>query len=225
MAELRLRRCFRPELDAGLSCPDDSGLTAEAAEGLGMLLPLLGCGEEAAVLAFDGLARAAPGTVAGRALAAIARDEEQHDAVISRLRQIVPRHPDEAALLRRARRFHITLGAGGTALHLARIAALDAAVCTVLSRLLRPAAPLARAPGVARALAAIRDDEARHVAVSRRIALFDSNRWALRDGAAAARTALADVLGLAADGFEQLGVDPTRLDRDVRRLPDGLLRA
>jgi hypothetical protein len=45
----------------------------------------------------------------------------------------------------------------------------------------------------------------------------------MRDAAAAARADLADTLIYADGAFEALGVDPVSLDRDIRRLPDGLL--
>jgi hypothetical protein len=194
------------------------------AAALAMLLPLLGCGEEAAALAFDGLAdhhRPAPDIAAG--LDRIAREERVHEALIAQLCDDLPFAGPPPRLLGEARRFHITLQQGGVGQHLARIAALDAAVCTLLSRLLRPGGPIATDQTASRILGRIRHDEAGHVRLSRRLALdFGPD---VTDAAAEAREKLADILGLAADAFEDLGVDPAALDRDIRRLPDGLLSA
>lgn len=200
-------------------------LSACHAAALSKLIPVLGCGEEAAALAFDGLARASEADrVATAALRQIAAEERIHDGLMHRLAICLPAAHDEQAI-RAARRLHVRLSAGGFAAHLARIAALDAAVCTILSRLLRPERPLARCMQVSRMLGRIRRDEARHVALSRSLALSQGSDTGMRDLGAEARGALASVLALEADAFETLQVDPAQLDRDIRRLPDRLLTA
>jgi hypothetical protein len=212
----RARALFRFEIDATL--------TARHQEGLAALLPILGCGEEAATLAFGGLANAVRDDhVACAALVCIAKDEDQHDQMILSLRAALPPPPDQRDTLRRARRFHINLGRDGTAFRLAKIAALDSAVCTVLGRLLSRHAALTCAPNVHSALSAIWQDEARHVAVSRTLALARADGATLRPVAHLAREALADILLLAGAAFEKLEIDPMLLARDVRRLPAGLL--
>jgi hypothetical protein len=202
----------------------DATLTTCHQEGLAALLPILGCGEEAATLAFDALANAVDDDPTARAaLASIAKDEEQHDRWILSLRAALPPPPDQRDTLRCARRFHINLGRDGTAFRLAKIAALDSAVCTVLGRLLHRQAALACAPNVHAALSAIWRDESRHVAVSRRLALARADAVVLRPLAHQAREALAEILLLAGSALENLEVDPALLARDVRRLPAGLL--
>jgi hypothetical protein len=202
----------------------DAALGYRHLEGLAALLPILGCGEEAAVLAFDALALATgDDPVGSAALARIATDEEAHDRLIVRLRAALPPPPDQRDTLRLARRFHLDLGRGSTALRLARIAALDSAVCTVLGRLLKRGGALASASAVYGALSAIHRDEARHVALSRSLALARAESAVLRAAAVQARDALADILIRAGAAFESLDVDTARLIRDVRRLPDGLL--
>jgi hypothetical protein len=202
----------------------DATLTVRHQDGLAALLPILGCGEEAATLAFDALANSIDDDPLGQAaLASIAKDEEQHDRLIVSLRAALPPPLDQRDTLRQARRLHISLGRGGTAFRLAQIAALDSAVCTVLGRLLHRHAALASAPNVHEALSAIWRDESRHVAVSRRLALARADARALRPLAHQAREALADILMLASDALENLEVDPALLTRDVRRLPAGLL--
>ena len=202
----------------------DASLSERHRAGLGALLPILGCGEEAATLAFDGLASSVDHDPAGsRALASIARDEERHDQLITRLRAALPPPPDQRETLRKARRFHIDLGRGSTAFRLARIAALDSAVCTVLGRLLHHKGALADAPVVHGTLSSIWRDEARHVAVSRQLALARAEAAILRPLARQAREALADILLLAGAALDALEVDPMVLARDVRRLPTSLL--
>jgi hypothetical protein len=200
-------------------------LADDAADALALLVPLLGCGEEAAALAFDAFAENAATGAACEALAAIAAEERVHDALLRQLGDALPEATGTSRMLAASRRFHIRLGAGGLTAHLARIAALDSAVCTILSRLTHPRGCLARDAGVIGLLRRIRNDEARHVALSRRFALAQGGIAELRDIAAAARGALADTIALAADAFETLGVDPAALDRRVRDLPNGLLTA
>jgi hypothetical protein len=196
-------------------------LDAQAAEALAQLVPLLCCGEEAAVASFDRLGRAASlDAEARRTLQKIAEDERRHDAMLRGLCAALPAGSTDP---HRARHFHLSLSRGGTVLHLARIAGLDAAVCTILSRLLQPGVPISRDPGVRAVLTHIRKDETRHVAVSRGIALAAADRQAVRGAAAEARGALAELLACGADAFEALGIDPDRLMRDIKRLPDGLL--
>jgi demethoxyubiquinone hydroxylase (CLK1/Coq7/Cat5 family) len=198
-------------------------LADSPAVALAALLPLLGCGEEAAALAFDGLSGSANvNHASANSLRAIAADERVHDALMRQLGRALPPVPRHQATLRVARRFHIHLGEGGAALHLARIAALDAAVCTVLSRLLNTK-PLAADRNICAILARIRHDEARHVAVARTLTIATGNVRMLRDAAAAARGALASILMLEAESFDALTIDPDKLQRDISRLPDGLL--
>ncbi len=202
----------------------DATLALRHREGLAALLPILGCGEEAATLAFGGLADLVDDDPIGRAaLASIAKDEERHNHLILSLRAALPPPPDERETLRRAKRFHIDLGRGSPAFRLARIAALDSAVCTVLGRLLSRNAALACAPKVHGALSAIWRDEAHHVAVSRRLALARADGTILRPLARQAREALSEILLLGGCALDSLDVDPMRLARDVRRLPVGLL--
>lgn len=200
-------------------------LSDRAALGLGTLIPLLGCGEEAAALAFDGLASTSADPVASHALATIAAEERVHDRLLAQLTNRLPGAERRVGLMRAARRFHIQLGRGGATAHLGRIAAIDAAVCTVLGRLLRPGGALRADPAIAAIFVRIHKDEARHVRVSRTLALASMSRTELNNIAAASRTALAAILGLAGDSIEALGLDPDPLLAEVARLPDGLFAA
>lgn len=199
-------------------------LSPRCGEALAVLVSLMACGEEAASIAFDGLAAQDAGAGAA-ALRTIAQEERVHDAWLRQLTAALPPAPHRAAMLARARRFHIDLAAGGPALHFARIAALDAAVCLILSRLLHRGGAIAGDPGVASLLIRIRRDEARHVAIARAMALGYADRPAMHLAADAARGALAAIFALASDALATLGVDADRLLGDVRRLPPGLIPA
>lgn len=214
--------CFAVALRMPLR-PCTVALDARYAQPLAALLPLLGCGEEAAVIGFDRLAAESDLEAESRqALQAIAADERQHDALLRGLQAALPAAAPSAAMRRAGRRFHLGLEAGGAAVHLARIAGIDAAVCTILSRLLRPKSALAGERDIARVLGHIRRDEARHVALSREIALASIAPNAARDAAGQARAGLAELLSFGSQALEQLGVDPDALGRDVRSLPPGL---
>ncbi len=218
-------RCFRalaPHRALVLETP--LGLDEKAAQALARLLPILGCGEEAATLAFAALARDRTLSDADRLqLRAIADDELVHDALIDALRRALPDVVLAKAHSAATRRFHIGLRSGGTDLHLARIAALDAGVCTILSRLLKRGGAISCEPTLAAILRRIRRDESRHVAVSRRLALARSPAPALRAAAAFARSGLAAIIAEECAAFEDLGVDAGALVRDLERLPNGLL--
>lgn len=215
-------RCFGPALPYSFQGLEALTLIPPHAAALAALLPLLGCGEEAAALAFDGLAAATTDRTAAAMLATIAAEERVHDALIAGLTAALPADPQAAVTRRAARRFHIDLGRDGPAVRLARIAATDAAVCTLLSRLLQSGRPLAATPIVTPILSRIHRDEARHVRLSRQLATASGDASLLRTVGGAARAALADVLRLGGAAFEALGVDPDLLDRDVRTLPVGL---
>ena len=217
--------CFRARNPpASVSATVEIRLGDEAAHALARLVPLLGCGEEAAALAFGEMAEREDDPVTQVALDAIACEERVHDALLRGLAAALP-PVDARSMTRMARRFHIDLGRGPPVAHLARIAAIDAGVCTILSRVLRSGGAVAADTGVAGLLSRIRRDEARHVMLSRTIAIGRAEGRALNDVAAGAREALADVLTLAGDAFEVLGVDPARLFADLRAVPNGLLRA
>lgn len=139
-------------------------LSAAFATLMGFLL----CGEESAVHAFgDSLMRSA--TDAERAsLEAIARDEEVHAWLIDQWLAAASRSASPLDPVA-SRRFFVRLQTRDRALHFARIAALDASVCRMLSQLIRSAA-LAPCEGLIAGLARIRSDEARHVRVARDMA-------------------------------------------------------
>lgn len=188
-----------------------------------MLIPLLGCGEEAAAVAFDGLSAKVP--THADVFTSIAAEERVHDALLQGVLAALPASTLSASLTGRIRRMHLSLSADGDEIHCVRIAALDSAVCTILTRLLCVDGPVFREPKLAVLFARIRDDEARHVAITRRIALASPITSTMRDAAAATRLALADILTSAGAAFDALNIEPDRLLAQIARLPAGLLRA
>lgn len=221
-----LKHCFTVPGRVGVSSPRDPGcltLSDRQAESFAQLLPLLGCGEEAAALAFDGLAICyRDDDVIAASLKLIAHEERIHEALLFQIKLCLPEAQPQAHLVDRAQRLHIGLQRGGTTHHLARIAALDSAVCTLLSRLLDGGGPIGADPLLSRTLARIRRDEAGHVRLSRELASGMGAPAVIHDAAAEARNGLADLLRLVGYAFETLGVDADLLDRDIRRLPNGL---
>lgn len=215
--------CFGAPHRVAAALPIDVRLADRPAQALAMLVPLLGCGEEAAAIAFDGLAASEADPAAAKALRAIAEEERVHDRLLHGLAENLPRVA-MASLRQKARRFHIDLGRGSTLVHLARIAAIDAGVCLILSRLLRSGSPVASDQALASMLARIRLDETRHVRLSRSLVLARADGRQFEAVAAAAREALAKVVMLAADALENLEVDPAQLEADLGSLPQGLLR-
>lgn len=169
MESVPAKVCFaRPSRSWVAPAPaiDASTLPADAAQALSNALPFLRCGEESAVHAFG---RRLSGVAVGgeqAALDAIAADEERHAAWLEALAAALPAS-DAGAAADAMVGFFRGLLTRHTALHFARIAALDLSVCALLRPLVAPHTALAAAPAVVAGLAAIRRDEARHVRVAR----------------------------------------------------------
>jgi hypothetical protein len=99
------------------------------------------------------------------------------------------------------------------ALHFARIAALDSAVCVILAAVTKP---LARARVVVDTFNRIRGDEARHVKFSREHSCeLGADKSLLADTAACVRSELVALLYPLASSFEDLGLDADHLFRRV----------
>lgn len=214
--------CFRTgNGDLSLAVPDVR-LSSREAQALANLIPVLGCGEEAASFAFQRIAQECAADIPGSAaLAMIAQEELAHEAILRALSAALPTAIGFPERKRAARNFHLRLGRGSVAERLACIAATDAAICLILGRLVRPGTGLAEDVQTAALLRRIRDDEARHVRISRKLAIARGD-IGLTAVAANARKALAAVLTLAADDFEALEFDPQWLDAHVAPLPPRL---
>lgn len=146
-----------------------AGLDPHQRQDLADLLPYLACGEVSAVHAFGGRLQ---GRVLGQAqvlLQQIAADERRHAALIMSMQKQLPSPrgclaPTQLAI------FFQRLEATDPAEHLARVSALDRAVCRLLQPLLKKGGVLSRAPQLHQDLCALRRDEARHVRLTRRMA-------------------------------------------------------
>jgi len=182
------------------------------------LLALLRAGEQSAALAFNRIAhRLSAGELALAApqLIGLIDDEERHDAALVVHCATLP----SVIITNSAtRRFFRGLESREATVHLARIAALDACVCQVLSRLLARADPQPLGEPLRSLLARIRADEARHVRVSRDLArLLGADTTLLRLVNAEVRHRFAPLLESHASAFEALGVDHPHLIATIRR--------
>jgi hypothetical protein len=98
---------------------------------------------------------------AAGSVAALIEDEQRHDVQLSQAATGLPLVSTDFG----ARHFFRRLEAREPGVHLARIAALDACSCQLLSRMLAPTTRSLLPPGLADTLAAIRRDEGLHVRV------------------------------------------------------------
>jgi hypothetical protein len=148
---------------------DLSALHSQQIQALANLLPLLICGEESASYVFDALAN----TLAGQLdtalildLRSITQDEIRHAVYLEHLRASLPTPADRHSA-HRAAVFLSKLNTPVPVRQLARLAALDSAVCKLLAALLHPAAPISKCAPLAAMLRRIQLDEARHVRITR----------------------------------------------------------
>jgi hypothetical protein len=183
---------------------------------LGELLPTLLCGEESAFHVFwrEGHRISNVQISRSEALAnQIALEELDHEYLLQKLRSCCPVPNDVATTLLRARRFFLRMASRDPAVHFARVAALDSAVCIVVSTLVKP---LSRATALIEIFNRIRSDEARHVRFSRRHSYeLGADTSLLADTAAHIRDELVALLYPLGSSFEALGVDADHLFRRV----------
>lgn len=133
-------------------------------------LPFLACGEESAIHAFSNSLLKHLNENQRAEMARIAEDELRHANWLERLRISLPL-PNQHLPNKQLTRFFKRLLTRHTALHFARVAALDSAVCKLLAPLLRVDSILfCQAPEVHSGLVSILRDEARHVKAARKMA-------------------------------------------------------
>ncbi|HEX3396732.1 MAG TPA: hypothetical protein VHS76_08515 [Steroidobacteraceae bacterium] len=150
---------------------------------------------------------------AGR-VAVLIEDERRHDIQLSEAAAGLPLVSADFG----ARHFFRRLETREPGVHLARIAALDACSCQLLSRMLAPAVRSLLPPSLANTLAAIRRDEGSHVRTARHLAGalgVDSGRF--REITGVVRHAFAGVLETRAAYFEALGIDSSLLIQSIYR--------
>lgn len=174
------RHCFA--LDDVVAPKDCSGLWVTQSLSCGSLpsqhcqylanaLPFLACGEESAIHAFSSSLLKHLNENQRAEMARIAEDELRHADWLERLRISLPQ-PNQHLPNKQLTRFFKRLLTRNTALHFARVAALDSAVCKLLAPLLRVDSALyCHAPEVHSGLVSILRDEARHVKAARKMAI------------------------------------------------------
>ena len=193
-----------------------SELAEPQIEALGRLLPALLCGEESSFHVFSREASRLTEAALYRSLALarrIAVEELEHEGLLRELRNCCPVPNDLATIRLRARRFFLRMACRDHALHFARVAALDSAVCVILAAVTKP---LGRTRVVVEAFNRIRGDEARHVRFSREYSCqLGANKSLLADTAACVRSELVALLYPVASSFEDLGLDADHLFRRV----------
>jgi hypothetical protein len=195
-------------------------LPSSAAQALEQLLSCLACGEESAVHVFqrEGLRIGQEALQTSQFLLhRIALEERGHQRLLMELREYLPRSGDRA-ILRAMRRFYARLQSSDPALHFARIAALDGCVCRLMTVFLHRSTMMARLEGVAAVFSGIRQDEGRHVRVSRAHALaLGLSPRQLQEEARWVRTSLVGLLEPVAETIEILGASPEQLFRRMLR--------
>lgn len=206
-----------------------SGVSDRTAIATANILPCLLCGEESAVRVFLNEGNRIGTSLydgAQDTLFRIAAEEEYHEQLLCRLNAQLPEARDFSKRRQLSRRYFAALSSRDCAEHFARIAAIDSAVCIILSEMCRPGGPFPRDSATAAIFTRIRRDEGRHVAFS--------NHYATRLGVTTecfaasfrlVRSGLVDLLRWCGDGFDLLTVDPDRLFKRLLRPPPKLLRA
>lgn len=211
--------CFRTGCGQPAPLAIGSELGEKAAAALRALLPTLICGEESALLVFGRLADAADSTKCRDALARIAKDEAEHEALLRSLWLALGGNVPRVSSAPGARHFFRAAGDRDLARHFMRIAALDSALCTLLSHVRRDGRVLAGSATVDAAFARIHRDEATHVAVSLAYARRACGRSERMATAAEMRARFCLLLSGHEDALEALGADPDRLFRRLSLVP------
>ena len=189
------------------------------AQAISDLLPVLICGEASAEQAFgravQSLSARLPAAMT-QALRSIEDDERRHGRVLGQLCETLP-PPRSQRPARAAARFVRQIQQRDPARHLANIAALDAALCRVLSGVCQPGRPLARNPALLAVFDGIRRDEARHVRISRRTAMhLGLGADVLRHARMTVGEAFAALLLPQAAAFAVLGIDESELRQRLK---------
>jgi hypothetical protein len=189
-------------------------LPSATASALADLLPVLICGEASAEAVFG----VAAGVFADRgepllaaALRSVAQDEQRHTQWLAELRAGLPA-PSSSESTRAAARFLRRLASDRLAVHLCRVAALDAAVCVVLARACARGTPVEMNSTLLGLFIRIRRDEGRHVRISRRCAaaLGADRRMEFNERRLVA-TNFAELLRSRTAALSALGIEPESL--------------
>lgn len=189
-------------------------------EALARLAPALLCGEQSAITIFqteDGHLTRKALSVSWTLFHSIENDEIAHEASLQVLRAKLPAASDEHAIRRRSQAYFASLGRAETvAHHFGQVAQLDSAVCAIMWYMQHSA--VGGNSMIGRLVERIRQDEARHVSISRRhaLALGLSRDDHSRLGELV-RGGLTRMLEYVADSFEDIGIDAGLLFARIKR--------
>lgn len=183
-------------------------------------MQILCCGEESAVFAFQRLAgRDALLLESQQQLLRIAREEEGHELLLSGLRAGLPAPPADRALQGRLRRFFLSLESREAGVHFARLAALDSAVCRILTELQSARGYVRDQPEISQIFGRIHREEANHVQTALVLGREFLSRGQFLQEMESTRLRLSALLMERADAFERMAVDPDRLAHKLTQLP------
>lgn len=180
------------------------------ARALSRLLPLLVCGEQSSQWVFYNESQRqkckSSEAIAQDDFKRIVLDEKYHEQALECVRRQLCEPVDILSIKRRSQRFFTSLGARKTIEeHFAQIACLDALVCKLM--LLIEKGRLAPQHPFVLLCRAIKQDEARHVSVSRKHALmlgYDRSQW--REMNAVISRRLFELLNTERAAFGEIGV-------------------
>lgn len=198
---------------------DKISMSSRHNEALARLMPFLLCGEQSAIQVF--------GTEIDRLrdngwsksidlLKEIESDEYGHELALRTLSQLLMQPDDLGSIKRQARHFYLKLGnTAGMTEHFARVAQLDACACIIMNEISN--SDLGQSSPVAQLLNRIKQDEARHVNISKKHFLYLGGvESTLKENGHEVSEKLVALLRTEADSFEGLGVDPDQLFRKLK---------
>lgn len=181
-------------------------------EACARLTTVLLCGEQSAIQIFSAEVRRGQAPAeALNMLRAIEHDEHLHEQALRAFCEYLPRPDGLHALKRRAQSFFAGLGRiDDMARHFGQISHLDSAVCKIMWHVEK--STIDSVSPLRRIATQIKNDEARHVSVSRRYATSLGLTARKRDDDGIAVTeGLINMLYPLADSFETVGIDTDRL--------------
>jgi len=184
------------------------------------LTMLLTCGEESAVLVFTNLSRMSTGKDVSETMMGIAEDERKHERYLQTVRFACERRQPllsekNSAGTRKKRRFFLKLETSDNLVHLSRVASLDGCVTIVLAELLHSSV-LSKVNSIRDLMQEIRQDESRHVRLTRDFVLSELGGAAILSAERkSVCAAFLDLLGGHEDALSDLGVSWERIEKKL----------
>ncbi|TNF70119.1 MAG: hypothetical protein EP298_00825 [Gammaproteobacteria bacterium] len=180
-------------------------LNDQHANYLAKLLPFLLCGEQSALCIFDNEVnrlKSKPITKAITDLQKVVNDEYYHEQLLQHLSGKLPKPPEVNRIKKKAKLFYTKLGNKHTlANHFSLISQLDRCTCKILNAMEQ--SHLNKNPAITHLFKIIKQDEARHVFISKQHA---SNLGSYNTDETITQE-LIKLLSIQSDTFEGLGID------------------